>query len=259
MQWTNQINRVAGISLLLLALGIILSIVFDVATTDADPFERSEVEEFLRDINGNEASAILATIADLAIDAAIGIAAAVGLYLVFRERNRLLALFGFALIFGGSIAFIAADAGTVPLIVLAEDFVEKGGAGGISTGDDVILQTARAIAIWQIAVELTAFTALGAGILAFGSLIAWTPAGAQANPPRWIGWLAVLAGVTTVPVWLIAASDVFFFLFVVGGIALLIFLIILGIWLLMQPEAGEARPPAAPAPPPTGGQTPLQP
>ncbi len=256
MQWTNQINRVAGISLLLLALGIILSIVFSSGVTDADPFERDQVEEFLRDINGNEASAILATIAELATDA-IGIVAAVGLYLVFRERNRLLALSGFALIFGGNIAFIAADAATVPLIFLAQDFVEKGGAGGIAAGDDVILEIARAIAIWSIVVEITAFTAIGAGVLAFGSLIAWTPAGAGANPPRWIGWLAVLAGVTTVPVWLIAASDVFFFLFIVGGIALLLFLISLGIWLLMQPEAGEASP--APPPAPAGGGTPLQP
>ena len=90
MSWTYQINRVAGVALLLLALGIILSIVFDVATTDADPFERDQVEEFLRDINSNEASAILLVVADLATDAAFGIAAAVGLYLIFRDRNRLL-------------------------------------------------------------------------------------------------------------------------------------------------------------------------
>ena len=193
MSWTNQINRVAGVALLLLALGIILSIVFDVATTDADPFERDQVEEFLRDINSNEASAILLVVADLATDAAFGIAAAVGLYLIFRERNRLLALFGFALIFGGTVAFIAADAATVPLIFLAQDFVEKGGPGGIAAGDDVILEIARAIAIWSIVVELTALTAIGAGTLAFGTVIAWTPAGAGVNPPRWIGWLAVLA------------------------------------------------------------------
>ncbi len=256
MFWADRINRVAGVALLLLALGIILSIVFDVATTDADPFERDQVEEFLRDINGNEAYAILATVADLATDA-IGIVAAVGLYLVFRERNRLLALSGFALIFGGNIAFIAPDAATVPLIFLAQDFVEKGGPGGIAAGDDMILQTARAIAIWSIVVEITAFTAIGAGILGFGTLIAWTPAGAGANPPRWIGWLAVLAGVTTVATWLIAASEVFFFLFVIGGIALLLFLIVLGGWLLMQPEAGEASP--APSPAPVGGGPPLQP
>ncbi len=257
MSWTNQINRVAGVALLLLALGIILSIVFDVATTDADPFERDQVEEFLRDINSNEASAILLVVANLATDAAFGIAAAVGLYLIFRERNRLLALFGFALIFGGTVAFIAADAATVPLIFLAQDFVEKGGPGGIAAGDDVILEIARAIAIWSIVVELTALTAIGAGILAFGTLIAWTPAGAGVNPPRWIGWLAVLAGVATVATWLIAASEVFFFLFIVGGIALLLFLITLGLWLLMQPEAGDASP--APSPAPAGGGTPLQP
>jgi hypothetical protein len=257
MFWADRINKVAGVTLLLLALGLIISIASDVGVSDADPFDRGEIDDFLRDVNDSEALAVVGLIADLAIDAAIGIVAAAGLYLVFRERSRLLALFGFAFIFGGSVAFIAADAATVPLIVLAEDFVEKGGAGGIAAGDDVILETARVVAIWSIAVELTAFTAIGAGILAFGSLIAWAPARAQANPPRWIGWLAVLAGVTTVPVWLIAASDVFFFLFIIGGIAMLLFLISLGIWLLMQPEAGEASP--APSPAPAGGATPLQP
>ncbi len=258
MFWTDRINRVAGISLLLLALGIILSIVFSLGITDADPFERDEVEEFLSDINDNEGLAIAATIADVATDAAIGIVAAAGLYLVFRERNRLLALFGFALIFGGSIAFMAGDAASVPLIFLAQDFVEKGGPGGIAAGDDVILQTARAVAIWSFVIDQIAVTAIGVGLISFGSLIAWTPAGAGPVPPRWLGGLAVFAGLVTILSWIGAASeDVGFVLFIVGGIATLLFLISLGIWLLMQPEAGEASP--APSPAPAGGGTPLQP
>ncbi len=54
MIWTDRINRVAGVTLLLLALGIILSIAFSLGITDADPFERDEVAEFLSDINDNE-------------------------------------------------------------------------------------------------------------------------------------------------------------------------------------------------------------
>jgi hypothetical protein len=258
MFWTDRINRVAGVTLLLLALGIILSIVFSEATTDADPFERNEVEEFLRDVNGNEGLAIAATLVDVATDAAIGIVAAAGLYLVFRERNRLLALFGFALIFGGGVAFMAGDAATVPLILLAQDFVEKGGPGGIAAGDDVILETARAVAIWSFVIDQIAVTAIGVGLIAFGSLIAWTPAGAGPVPPRWLGGLAVLAGLATILSWIGAASEgVGIVLFIVGAIAMLLFLISLGIWLLMQPEAGEAIP--APSPAPSGGGTPLQP
>ncbi len=258
MFWTERINKIAGVTLLLLALGIILSIVFSLGITDADPFERDEVEEFLSDINDNEGLAIAATIVDVATDAAIGIAAAACLYLVFRERNRLLALFGFALIVGGSIAFMAGDAASVPLIVLAQDFVEKGGPGSIAAGDDVILQTARAVAIWSFVIDQIAITAIGVGLIAFGSLIAWTPAGAGPVPPRWLGGLAVFAGLVTILSWIGAASnDVGFVLFIVGGIATLLFLIVLGGWLLMQPEAGEASP--APSPAPAGGGTPLQP
>jgi hypothetical protein len=253
--WTDRINRVAGISLLLLALGIILSIVFSLGITDADPFERDEVAEFLGDFNDNEGLAIATTIADIATDAAIGIVAAAMLYAVFRERNRLLALLGFALILGGSIAFMAADAATVSLIILAQDFVEKGGPGGIAAGDDVILETARAVAIWSFVIDQIAFTAIGVGLISLGVLIAWTPAGAGLVPPRWLGGPAVIAGLATILSWIGTASeDVGFVLFIVGGIATLLFLITLGIWLLMQPEAGEARP--APAPQPTGGQAP---
>ena len=199
MSWTDRINRVAGISLLLLALGIILSIVFTIGIRDADPFERDEVAEFLSDINDNEGLAIAATITDIATDAAIGIVAATMAYVVFRERSRLLALFAFALLFGGSIAFMAGDAATVPLIILAQDFAEKGGPGGIAAGDDVILETARALAIWSFVIDQIAITAIGLG---------------------------------------------------------LIFLIALGIWLLMQPEAGETRSVPSPAPPPAVGQAP---
>lgn len=242
MDWTNQINRVTGIALLLLSLGIILSVAFSAPFEDNDPFKRDEVEGFLRDINDNRSLAILATAADIVNDAAIGIVAAAGLYLVFRERNRVLALFGFALIFGGSIAFIAADAAAVPLIVLAEDFAEKGGPGGIAAGDDVILETARAVAIWSFTVDQLAITTIGAGLIAFGALISWTAPATAVNPPRWIGWLAVIAGLATILTWIGAASeDVGIVLFIAGAIATLLFLISLGVWLLMHPEGG-ARP-----------------
>lgn len=232
--------------MLLLALGIILSIALFGTFEDNDPFQRDEVEALLNDVNDNKALAILGTAVDIVVDAAIGIIAAAGLYLVFRERNRLLALSGFALVFGGGIAFLASDAGMVPLIVLAEDFAEKGGPGGIAAGDAVILETARAVAMWSFTIEQVAVTTIAAGLLAFGALIAWAAPGAAANPPRWIGLVGVIAGVATILTWIGAAEEaIAIVLFIIGGIATLLFLISLGVWLLRNPEGGATPAPVA--------------
>jgi len=240
MQWTESINRVAGVALLLLSLGIIISVAADIGTTEKDPFERDEVAEFLTDIHDNREVAIVGTAADVVTDAALSIVAAAALYLVFRERSRVLAMFTFALILGGSVAFMAADAAQVSLIVLAEDFAEKGGAGGIPAGDESILEIARALALWAFTIEQVAFTAIGVGLISLGVLIAWTSAGAGPAPPRWLGGLGVFAGLAVVFSWIGAATDIGIVLFIIGALAMLLFLIILGVWLLfMAPEDGQ--------------------
>jgi hypothetical protein len=243
MFWTDRINRVAGIALLLLAALVIVSIIAESAVTDADPSDREEVEEFVLDINDNEAWAFVQLGADIAADAGLGIIAAAGLYIVFRDRNRLLALFGFALILGGSAAFIAGDAASVPLIFLAEDFAEKGGPGGIGAGDAVILETARAIAMWSFTVDQIACTAIGIGLFSLGLLIAWAPAGPGPVPPRWIGGFALLAGVATVLSYLAALSEgVGIAFFIISALAMLLFLISLGVWLVGQSDRPESGP-----------------
>ena len=243
MQWAESINKVAGVALLLLSLGIIVSVAAELGITDKDPFERDEVAEFLTDIHDNRELAIIGTAADVVTDAALSIVAAAALYLVFRERSRVLAMFTFALILGGSAAFMAADAANVSLIILAEDFAEKGGAGGIPAGDESILEIARALALWAFTIEQVAFTAIGVGLISLGVLIAWTSEGAGPAPPRWLGGLGVFAGLATVLSWIGAVStDVGIAFFIIGALAILLFLIILGVWLLFM--APEERQPA---------------
>jgi hypothetical protein len=240
MQWMNQLNRFAGVALLLLALGIIVSIASEIAVTDADPFERDELDNFLTDIDENRGLAIIATFANVVTDAFLGVVAAAALYLVFRGRARLLAFLGFALLLAGDIAFIAGDAANIGLIILAEDFVEKGGAGGIAAGDDVILETARAMTIWSESIGQMGVTALAAGLLSLGVLIALSPEGDGPVPPRWIGWTAVCAGLITILSWIGAVSaDVGFALAAIGLIATLVFLVTLGVWLIREPDAGQ--------------------
>ena len=147
MFWADRTNKVAGVTLLLLvALVIVNTVLVTAAVGDADPLKRGDIEGMLRDINDNEALYFLGIAFSIATDAAVLLAAAVMLYLVFRDRSRVLAMLGFAGLLAAGIAFLAADTASLTVGVLAADFVEKGGAGGIAAGDPVILQSARAAA-----------------------------------------------------------------------------------------------------------------
>lgn len=244
MFWADRINKVAGVTLLLLALGLILNIVFLVSVGTSDPTQRGEIEEVLRDINDNEALFFLGTGFSIATDAAILLAAAAGLYLLFRDRSRLLALFGFVGLVAGGIAFTIGDAGDLTLGILAQDFVEEGGPGGIAAGDAMILQSARAVGAFTGLTFQIGFTPIAFGLLAFGALITWAKVG-TVNPPRWLGVLAILTALAMLLSWIAAIStDVGNVIFLIANIGVLLFFIVLGGWLLMQPEAGEAGAPA---------------
>ncbi|OGO49790.1 MAG: hypothetical protein A2148_07360 [Chloroflexi bacterium RBG_16_68_14] len=189
MFWTTRVNKIAGVTLLLLALGIILSVATSLPITDADPLERGEVEDLLVDIQDNQELFGLNHAIEIIIDSVVGIAAAGVLYLVFRSRNRTLALFGFAFLLAGQVAFVASDAGSLTLLFLADDF-SLGGAGGLAPGDAAVVEVARAVAISSGLADQMGFTSLSVGLIAVGLLISWAPAGAGPVPPRWLGWLA---------------------------------------------------------------------
>lgn len=243
MFWADRINRVAGITLLLVVILAIVNLVLVTAAVgDADPLKRGDVENMLIDINDNEALFFLGIAFSIATDAAALLAAAAMLFLVFRDRSPALATFAFVGLFASGIAFLVADAANLTVGVLAADFVNEGGPGGIAAGDPVILQSARAVAAFAGLADLIGNTALGVGLLSIGALLAWAPKG-EVNPPRWLGALSILASLGTLLGWVIlAAEDVGIALISVGIIGTLLWLVILGGWLLIQPEREEARP-----------------
>ncbi len=78
------------------------------------------------------------------------------------------------------------------------------------------------------------------------------------NPPRWLGALAIISALAILLSWLAAVdNDLGDVLFLIANLGVLLFLIVLGGWLLMQPEDGEASPASSTAP--AGGGPPLQP
>jgi hypothetical protein len=252
MFWADRINKVAGTALIVLTGLIVLN--FALMTTalgSGDPTDRGDVEGVLRHINDHQASYFLATASGIMSDAVVLVAAGAMLYLVFRDRSRVMGLFGFGGLLLAAAALLAADAANVTLGFLAADFVEKGGAGAIVSGDPAILETARAVGLFGALLEQVGSTAIAFGLLAFGTLIASAPRGAV-NPPRWLGILPVTAGAALLLGWIaIANASVGDGIATIGYIGTPLWLLILGAWLLAQPDHQDkpatARPAAAPA------------
>lgn len=65
----------------------------------------------------------------------------------------------------------------------------------------------------------------------------------RGNPPRWLGGLAVVSGLATLLGWLYLVDTLTGgVILTIGIVGTLLFLIILGVWLLIQPERDKARP-----------------
>src|SRR2546428_9908879 len=144
MLWTDRINRLAGLLLMLLAIGIIVNTVAMLSVSDSDPFERDEIKQFLTDFQDNKGAAVVFAASNVVTDV-LSILVVGALYLLFRERNRVLATLGLVLILAASAGFIVADGGVFAVINLASDFKE-GGPGGLAAGGKSILEVARAVA-----------------------------------------------------------------------------------------------------------------
>jgi Domain of unknown function (DUF4386) len=242
MLWSDRPNRLTGIILIAFAACILLSVIASIATSEADPFKRDEIDDLLIDIEDNKGAMILSIIFSI-VDGLLAVAAAAALYVLFRDRSRLYALFGLAFILTAQAAFLVEVAGNNTLINLASDFAE-GGPEGFAAGDPAILRDARSVAILVSSAQILGITALCVGIIAFSVVFGWAPLGAV-NPPRWLAWAGLIAGITGILSWLIVTGDWAGIFFGINGIATLIWLIGLGAWLLMRGETTVAQQPVS--------------
>jgi hypothetical protein len=236
--WSDQPTRLTGIILIVFAATILLAVIIGGAASGEDPFARDKIDDYLVDIEENKGAAIVALFFSIAGHAAFGIAAAPALYLLLRDRGRLFALAGFAFGIVAQAAFLISDAAYNAIINLASDFAE-GGPEGFEAGDPAILRDARSVAILGDSAQVLGITTLSLFNIAFGALIGWAPQG-EVNPPRWVGWVAVAAGVAGILAWLIVLADFAFIFFVLSGLLTIIWLIALGLWLLTSGK--ESRP-----------------
>jgi hypothetical protein len=226
----ERIFPVAAVVILLLIATLIVNVITTATTGDYNPFERDEVARFLEDVNDSEGAYTASIATAVVVDGFLGPLLGVMLYLLFRERHRLLAMVTLAFILVTSAVSLAADTLSVATLNIASDFVE-GGAGDIAAGDAATLEVGRAVSMAQFATMQAGFSAVSIAFLALGLLVSFAPERGVV-PTRWIGWIFLLAGVAGVLSWTIVLTEAGFVFFVIAGISQLVGLAALAVWLL---------------------------
>ena len=240
MYLSNKTAMIAGLVTVLLAIGILINVGASFTTGgNNDPFNKDETAKFLKDVHDNQTSFIVQGASGIVVDGFLSVLVTAVFYILFRDRSRLLATIALVGLLLQSAFSLIVDGNNVLLTVIASDFV-KGGPSGIPAGDPAILETGRYVGMVTLAFGNVGFTALGVGLMAIGWLIARAPNGAI-NPPRWLGWVSVVAGASAELAWFVVVINPAFVFFIINLLASLVFLFGLGIWLLMHQDLKPAE------------------
>ena len=232
----NKAHLIGGISLLLLAActAVVVGISGSIGG-DADPFDRADGAKFLTDIAGHQGAMITVGSIGLFSDVIVALVAAAMLFVLFRDRSSILATFMLvALAVAGAIAAMT-DVLNIMTTVVADDFV-SGGAQGVAAGDPSTLELGRFLGMLTFTLYGAINVSFGLGLFALGSVIVFAPKGAL-NPPRWLGWVALVSAACC---WLtpgVFINEVLFVFFPLQLLTSLIVLIGLGGWLVTRGAA----------------------
>jgi hypothetical protein len=238
MDISQRTVRLAGIAMIIAAILTVVNVGLTAASTsDKDPFERGEVPEFLTEIYDNKDTLIAAGAVGIISDGVFVIAVGAALYILFRDRNPFLATVTVAGIASTAALSLVVDISNILLTIIATDYVE-GGAGGIAAGDPSTLELGRYVGMITFAFVNTLFTPGGLAFVAIGALLAGAPQG-LINPPRWLGWVAIITGLAMWLSWLVVVVEPAFVFFPINLVASLVFLVGLGVWLLRN---GDLQP-----------------
>jgi hypothetical protein len=238
MDLSGRTTTVAGVVMIVAAILTVITVVLmATGTSDKDPFTDEDAAEFLTDVHDNEGQLIGSAAVGILNDAVFVPLVGVALFILFRDRNPFLATAAMIGIAITAAISLVVDGSNILLTVLAKDFVE-GGPEGIAPGDPATLQVGRYVGMITFAFVNVLFTAAGLGFLALGLLLVGAPEG-LVNPPRWLGWVAIIAGAAGGLAWLVIAADPFFVFFPIQLVSTLILLLGLGIWLVRH---GDLQP-----------------
>lgn len=214
-----------------LLLGLVVSVIASIIITPL-------MNETFRD-NGSE---LLTKIADdsgrfaafISLDIAgnlFGLAAAVGLYMVFRSHDRNLALLGTAGFLAAAVLFLTGDMMMISLQALAQDFAAASGAAA-----DSIFFSAQSIGLMAEATFIIGATVMSLGILSYGLIVLRTGA-----VPKWIGYIGVLGGVVAPFGSLHYVESSLMNIAFIGMMLALVFALLTGGWLIVKGSKEAAQ------------------
>ena len=212
------IDRLAGVLLIAMAAALVW-----VQALGVD-ISKEGFRESLQDIADNPGSWLLA--AGPLVASLVALGAAGALLLAFRPHGEALALFGALGFVGLGLTLAITSVGHAAVALMAGEYVEASG----TQQADAIIAGVRPVAV---ASEYALFSALWAflpvGLVSLGALIAWSGA-----LPRWLGWLAVVSGITIPFAWLGNVADAFGLVGIIGVIVGVIWLFYTGIRLILR-------------------------
>lgn len=238
MNLSQRATTLGGLAMVVISITTVVSIaLMATGSSDKDPFERDDVAEFLTDVNDEKGLLQAAAAVGIFNDAIVVPIVAAALYVLFRDRNPLLATITMVAVAVTAAVALMVDGSNILLTIIAEDFAE-GGAGDIAAGDPATLELGRYVAMITFAFVNVLFTTYGVATVALGALLLG-PQG-RINPPKWMGWLAIVSGLSAWLAWTVVAADPGFVFFPIQLITSFVLFLALGIWLLRHGDLEPA-------------------
>ena len=231
MYLNNKATLIGGLAMVLLAITTIVLVALSASSQGShDPSDQSEVAAFLTDQADNQGALIASGAVGVLSDAVLALVVASMLFVLFRDRSAVLAPIMLVAIVAASTVSALNDILGIMTTVVAKDFVE-GGPGGIAAGDPAVLELGRFLGMLNFAAFTVMFAGYGLALLSLGLVLARAPLGAV-NPPRWLGWVAIVSAAASWLSPLVFVADPLFLFFPIQLITTLILFFGLGGWLI---------------------------
>jgi hypothetical protein len=196
-----------------------VAVAVQVAARTASTSSNASFAESLGTLAANHGMYLTSMSAGL-VSSILLITMAAGLYSIFRTSHRFLALATSFLLLAAALVWLISAASGLALASLAQEFVSASRIQAEATSS-----SARAVDLVRESTGRVGFTLAGLGTFTLGVLIAWKDA-----LPKWLGWLGVVVGILMLLIW----NDSAAVLHRVGGTGYLLWLLIIGGWLLVR-------------------------
>ncbi len=144
---------------------------------------------------------------------------AAGLYSIFAVHQVPLARVGEVLLLSAAIVSLMSSGSGLAVVSLIQEF------SGEQLRPGSVLGSTQAVESIRAAFGRIGFTLSALGVIALGTLIAWS-----GTLPKWLGWLGIAAGVSMFFIWVEAATTIHR----LGGAGYLLWLAIMGGWLVVR-------------------------